>query len=193
MKATKAEKYRNDQEESSDLFGKCFSENFRVLRAKAGLTLQDVADKLGAGIGTVQAWENGAVPRAATLRKVSDLFGYPVLALTSRRLGPMVIQMGEGEVLEEPQAIYGDQATAKSPSTAPLYPQRRVREKMIAMSEDHLPFARNTAAPVPTEDQLLAAFKLTIEAARAVPGGYGYVWSVLKIHLSPEQIKRLAD
>jgi transcriptional regulator with XRE-family HTH domain len=98
MKATKTEHNRSQQEESSDFFGQAFSANLRVLRAERGMTMQQLADKLGAGLTTVQNWEHGAVPRPAMVRKISELFGVPTVALLSEPIGPMILQ--------EPQATY---------------------------------------------------------------------------------------
>lgn len=76
-------------------------------------------------------------------------------------------------------------------STRP--PAQAAGEMTIALNEDQAPYGARTAAKVPTEDQLLAYFKTSIQAAREVPGGYGYVWGIMKMHLNPEQIKRLSD
>lgn len=61
---------------------------------------------------------------------------------------------------------------------------------VISLREDPSPYDPGRRDG-PTEEQLLAQFMKTLEAARQVPGGLAYVWSQLKIHLSPEQIERL--
>lgn len=48
-------------------------------------------------------------------------------------------------------------------------------------------------APEPTDQQLVDYFLASLSVARQVPGGRGYVWSQLKMNLSPDQIKRLGD
>jgi transcriptional regulator with XRE-family HTH domain len=171
MKATKAENNRKPQEESSVIFGEHFSANFRTLRAKAGLTLQDVADKLGAGVGTVQAWENGSIPRPSTLRKVSELFGYPVLALTSRNIGPIILSEVQPDAVEEPQSIYGVKAIERHRMTLnPAY-----------------------ASPptAPTRPQIEARVKDYLDAAERVPGGLGYAWGQVATHLNPQSLDAL--
>jgi hypothetical protein len=52
---------------------------------------------------------------------------------------------------------------------------------------------RTAPAAQPTEQQLVDYFLNSLSVARQVPGGMGYVWSHLKLHLSPDQIKRLAE
>ena len=84
MKATKAEQNRTRQAERSEKFGSEFTANFRRLRHERGETLRDIAAAVGAGLGTVQAWDNGSVPHAPRLKRLADHFGVPVIALTQR-------------------------------------------------------------------------------------------------------------
>lgn len=59
-----------------------FSERLRQLRAKAGLTQADVAEKLGLTNRAVGAWEAGrARPRLDKMNQLADLFGVPVSEL----------------------------------------------------------------------------------------------------------------
>lgn len=55
---------------------------FRRLRAKSGMTQQEIADKVGVTKVSVGQWESGkATPRPAKLQALADLFGVPVSEL----------------------------------------------------------------------------------------------------------------
>lgn len=59
--------------------------NLRKMRETAGLTPTDVAKSLHVDISTVLHWEAGdAMPRAAKLPKLADLFGCSIDALFGR-------------------------------------------------------------------------------------------------------------
>jgi len=75
------------------------------------------------------------------------------------------------------------------------------REQSLTLSEEQLPrYSPKIAsefnpasASEPTDQQLVDYFLNSLTVARQVPGGRGYVWSQLKLNLSPEQIKKLAE
>lgn len=74
------------------------------------------------------------------------------------------------------------------------------REQSLTLSEQHAPYSAKIAPTFtsgsvsePTDQQLVDYFLNSLAVARQVPGGRGYVWSQLKLNLSPEQIKRLAE
>lgn len=59
-----------------------FSERFRALRKKAGLTQDELADKLGLTRPAVSIWESGGSrPRLDKLSQIADIFGVTVSEL----------------------------------------------------------------------------------------------------------------
>lgn len=65
---------------------------------------------------------------------------------------------------------------------------------VIALQEDVATYqAGGAPAAQPTEQQIIDHFLASLAVARNVPGGLGYVWSHLKLHLTPEQIKKLGE
>lgn len=59
----------------------------------------------------------------------------------------------------------------------------------IALGEDQAPYA--PPPPSPTEQEVVDYFLAALTEARQLPGGVGYVATILKMHLNPEQIKKL--
>lgn len=56
-----------------------FGDRVKTLRRAAGMTQQDIANRLGITAAAVGMWECGkARPRLDTLRELADVFGVPV-------------------------------------------------------------------------------------------------------------------
>lgn len=50
--------------------------NYKAVRKRAGMTVQQVATKLGVSLSTVANWENGRTsPNAVRIAQLADLYG----------------------------------------------------------------------------------------------------------------------
>lgn len=60
-------------------------EKIQFLCKKSGFEISNLGEKIGIGItkGSISKWKNGAVPRANTIKAISDYFGVSVEYLTS--------------------------------------------------------------------------------------------------------------
>lgn len=84
------------------------SSAFKRLRAQAGLTQQEVADKVGVTKVSVGQWENGkATPRPTKLQALADLFGVPVSELLGEGGTPAGARQIVGESESVPYAFMG--------------------------------------------------------------------------------------
>lgn len=63
---------------------------------------------------------------------------------------------------------------------------------ICSLHEEQSPYYAGAALPAaPTEQEVTDYFLVALGEARQIPGGVGYVSMILKMHLNPEQIKKL--
>lgn len=128
-------------------------------------TIESAYEKLGVSRATLFNWFERDEPPPGPL----------MLEKLRRYLGNAASELLDNlDVTGEHQAAYG---------------QEVIRQHKIQSNQR--PVA--SASPDPTDQQIVDYFLASLEVARRVPGGRGYVWSHLKMHLSPEQIKRLQE
>ena len=92
----------------------CLAKNIRYLRKKAGLSQEDIAQKLGyKSFTTIQKWESGvAEPSVLIVRKLAEIFGVDMNALTTTDIEKVELQKA-AQPEPEPEGWYYDPETAR--------------------------------------------------------------------------------
>lgn len=74
-----------------DFSKQVFAKNIRLLRADAGMTREQLAEKAGVSVYTIHSYENAArMPTIQTVKRIADVFGMSIDRLVSSEIHAVV-------------------------------------------------------------------------------------------------------